>query len=95
MAGSDRFGTAATVAAQVFPASETVFVSNGFGFPDALAGGPAAGAYGGPLLLTAPTALPSATTQQLQRLQPARIFVLGGTSVVSNSVITQMNGLFP
>ncbi len=95
MAGADRFATAATVAAQAFPVTKTAFVANGLGFPDALAGGPAAGAFDGPLLLATSSAVPTPTRQQLQRLQPARVFVLGGTGVVSNGVITQIQGLFP
>lgn len=95
MAGADRFATAATVAAQAFPAAKTAFVANGLGFPDALAGGPAAGAFDGPLLLVTSSAVPTPTRQQLQRLQPVRVFVLGGTGVVSNGVVTQIQGLFP
>ena len=93
--GADRFATAASVAVSAFPSSESAFVANGLGFPDALAGGPSGGAYGGPLLLVSTTAVPTPTRQQLQRLQPARIFVLGGTGVVSNAVITQIDALFP
>ncbi|MEJ7803181.1 MAG: cell wall-binding repeat-containing protein, partial [Candidatus Limnocylindria bacterium] len=95
MSGSDRWATAADIANRAFPASETAYIANGLGFPDALAGGPAAGAYGGPLLLTTSTSLPPATTQQLQRLGPARVFVLGGTSVVSTPVIDQIRAAFP
>lgn len=95
MSGADRYATAATVATQAFPASETAFVANGLGFPDALAGGPSAGAFGGPLLLVSPTGVPASTAQQLQRLQPARIFVLGGPAVVSSSVVSQIGALFP
>jgi subtilisin family serine protease len=94
-AGADRFGTAATIAQSAFPVSETAFIANGFGFPDALAGGPSAGAFGGPLLLVSSSGVPTPTRQQLQRLQPARIFLLGGTSVVPNAVVTQIQGLFP
>jgi subtilisin family serine protease len=94
-AGADRFATAATVAAQAFPASETAFVASGLGFPDALAGGPAAGAFAGPMLLVSPSTTPTPTRQQLQRLQPARIFVLGGTSAVSETVVNQIRALFP
>ena len=93
--GPDRFATAADVAVNAFPASETAFVANGLDFPDALAGGPSSGAYGGPLLLVSPTGVPLPTRQRLQALQPARIFVLGGTAVVPNGVVTQINALFP
>ena len=94
-AGANRFATASAVAAQAFPTSETAFIANGLGFPDALAGGPSAGAFGGPLLLVSDTAVPTPTAQRLQQLQPARIFVLGGTAVVPNAVVSQIDALFP
>jgi subtilisin family serine protease len=93
--GADRYATAATIAARAFDSAGSVFVASGLGFPDALAGGPSAGAFGGPLLLTAPATLPAASRQQLTRLKPARVFVLGGTSVVSNAVVDQIRRLFP
>ncbi|HUH16892.1 MAG TPA: cell wall-binding repeat-containing protein [Methylomirabilota bacterium] len=94
-AGADRFATAGVVAAQAFPSAGSVFIANGLNFPDALAGGPSAGAFAGPLLLVSSTGVPLATAQQLQRLDPARIFVLGGPAVVEESVITQLESLFP
>jgi putative cell wall-binding protein len=39
-----------------------------------------------PVLLTLPTQLPAPTTAELNRLKPQRIWVLGGTSVISESV---------
>ena len=95
-AGANRFATAATVAANSFgPLAETAFVANGLNFPDALAGGPAGGAYGGPMLLTNPTSLPSETASALVARSPARIFVLGSSAVVSDGVVTQIDALFP
>ena len=93
--GADRFATAAAIATQAFPSAGTAFVASGLGFPDALAGGPSAGASLGPLVLTAPTTLPTPSKQQLLRLKPVRIFVLGGTSVVPESVVNQVRQLFP
>ena len=95
VAGATRYETAAAVGAMAFPAAETAFVANGQNFPDALAGGPSAGAYLGPLLLTTATTAPGATTQKLQQLQPARIFVLGGGAAVSEAVVNQISALFP
>ena len=93
--GADRFATAASIATQAFPSAGTAFVASGLGFPDALAGGPSAGASLGPLLLATPATLPTSTKQQLLRLKPVRIFILGGTSVVSDSVVNQVRQLFP
>jgi len=93
--GADRYATAAAVAGQAFASAGSAYVASGLGFPDALAGGPSAGAALGPLLLTAPATLPTPTRQQLQRLKPVRVFVLGGTSVISNGVVDQIRQLFP
>ncbi|MDQ2673062.1 MAG: S8 family serine peptidase [Chloroflexota bacterium] len=93
--GADRYATAAVIAAKAFPTAATAFVASGLGFPDALAGGPPGGAWLGPLLTTTPSSLPTPSRQQLQRLKPVRIFVLGGTSVISNTVVNQVKALFP
>jgi putative cell wall-binding protein len=87
--GVDRYSTAAKVSAEAFPGgSDVAFVSTGADFPDALAGGPAGGALDAPLLLTGRDALPQSTIDELKRLTPSRIIVLGGDSVVSAAVAT-------
>ena len=79
-AGANRFATAASVSTNSFGSrAQTAFVANGLSFPDALAGGPSGGAFGGPMLLTQSTSLPPATAAELMVRNPARIFVLGGT----------------
>ena len=86
LSGSDRYATAAAISAATFGVAVSVYVASGLDYPDALAGGPAAGAAGVPLLLTKPMSLPSSTAADLGRLQPATIAVLGGTAVVSQEV---------
>lgn len=89
--GADRYSTAATVSAQAFTAgSDVAFVSTGSDFPDALSGGPAGGALGAPLLLTGRDTLPQSTIDELKRLTPKRIIVLGGSGVVSDAVATAL-----
>ncbi len=88
LAGADRYGTAARVSSATFaPGVPVAYVATGASFPDALAGGAAAGRQGGPVLLVAPTSLPGATRTELQRLKPGRIVVLGGTGAVSDGVL--------
>jgi putative cell wall-binding protein len=94
-AGADRYATAVAISEEAFPAAATVFVAAGYTFPDALSGGPAAGAYAGPLLLTRQSSAPDVTKQELSALQPVRIFVLGGTGAISNTVIAEIQALFP
>ncbi len=87
LAGANRFATSAAVSRAHFGAGVPVaYVATGRNFPDALAGGPAAGAQGGPVLLTEPNELPIPTRDELSRLRPQRIVILGGTGAVSASV---------
>jgi len=87
LAGPNRHGTAAAISAAHFkPGVKVAFVATGEGFPDALAGGPAASKLGGPILLTTKDLLLTAAKRELNRLKPERIVVLGDDGVVSASV---------
>jgi len=91
VAGANRYATAADVSSFAFsPGVGTVVIATGENFPDALAGGPAAIVWGGPMLLVQHNAVPTATVAELQRLKPGRIVVLGGTAAVSSSVASQL-----
>jgi putative cell wall-binding protein len=87
--GADRYATSATVSANTFPSGwgRTVYIGSGTDFNSILAGAAAAGWNQGPLLLV-PTngPIPASIAAELTRLQPTRIVVLGGTSVLSDSV---------
>ena len=94
LSGPTRYATAAAVVdAYVDPGVPVAYVATGMGFADALAGGPAAVATGGPLLLVEPDRVPTPTRTTLQRLRPGRIVVLGGSQVVSAAVRTQLEEL--
>lgn len=90
--GADRYATAALVSANHFaPGVPAAYVATGANFPDALAGGPAAARAGAPILLVARNELPAATKNELARLKPGRIVVLGGPSVISDAVLAQLD----
>lgn len=86
-AGADRYATAAAVSRATFPSATTVYLAAGSSFPDALAGAPAAGSVGAPLLLTAKSCAPAATRAEVTRLGATRIVALGGTGVVSDAAL--------
>jgi putative cell wall-binding protein len=93
LAGADRYATAAAISKATFaPGVPVVFVATASNFPDALATVPAAVVGRGPILLTAPTALPGATRNELLRLKPGKIVVVGGTGAVSAAVESQLAG---
>jgi putative cell wall-binding protein len=89
--GADRYATAAMLSARTFAkGAPVVYVASGQNFPDALGGGVAAGHAGAPLLLVTRTGIPAATAQELTRLSPGRIVVLGETTAVAADVATAL-----
>lgn len=85
--GTDRYGTAVAVSQQGFASgANTVYVATGLNYPDALAAAPLAVKDPGPVLLVQKDAIPSLTIAEIQRLNPDRIVVLGGTAAISTSV---------
>ena len=87
LAGPDRYGTAVAVARDAFPdGADEVLLATGASFPDALAGGPLAARLSAPVLLTEPHRLPGDVADELSRLSPRRVTVLGGPSAVSDDV---------
>ncbi|CAN5308805.1 hypothetical protein BH23ACT9_BH23ACT9_07190 [soil metagenome] len=76
-----------------FPTRDFAFVAFGRNWPDAVAAGQMAAHYGVPVLLTNTEELHPETTAELQRLRPSAVFVLGGTAVVSDAVVTQISGM--
>lgn len=95
MAGADRYATAVAISQARFPdpgvGVPVVYVASGVNYPDALAAGPAAIVRGGVLLTTNPTSLPAVVRQELVRLHPQRVVVVGGVNSVSDSVLAQIS----
>ncbi|GAA4154988.1 cell wall-binding repeat-containing protein [Leifsonia shinshuensis] len=98
-AGADRFATSVEVSKASYPAAlsstATLYIANGVSFPDALSGGPAATQGSGPLLLTAPGYLPTSVSDEIKRLKPQHVVVVGGPAVVSEDVVTALKQLSP
>jgi putative cell wall-binding protein len=95
ISGTNRYETAANVAARFPAAGAVAYVASGVDFPDALAAGAAAAGAGAPLLRVDHPRAPPAATAALSRLQPAEVRVLGGASAVSEDVATQLRAIVP
>jgi putative cell wall-binding protein len=93
LSGANRYSTAVDVSKSTFASSQVAFIATGMNFPDALGGGPVAGSIPGPLLLVPGTSVPSDVAAELRRLDPDRVVILGGTSVVSASVKSQIESM--
>ncbi|HUR49558.1 MAG TPA: PQQ-dependent sugar dehydrogenase [Acidimicrobiales bacterium] len=91
LAGADRYGTAAAISESQFqPQPFKAYVATGQSFPDALAAAPAAGWSGGPVLLVTRDQIPQPIADELRRLQPQHIVVVGGTEAISATVEAQL-----
>jgi putative cell wall-binding protein len=89
--GADRYAvSAAVVGAYYGPGVDVLYLASGEKFPDALSISPLAAHQGAPLLLTRPDRLDPAAVEQVQRLAPGRIVVVGGPATVSDSVLTAL-----
>jgi putative cell wall-binding protein len=93
LAGANRWSTGQKVSASTFTpgTSDIVYIAYGYGWPDSVAGTAAAAQAPGPILLLKTYSIPSATRQELARLDPERIMVFGGTAVVADSVVDTLN----
>ncbi|MDO5079792.1 cell wall-binding repeat-containing protein [Buchananella hordeovulneris] len=88
--------TAVALSAQHYsPGVETVVIIGAGAVPDGLAAAPLAVRSGGPVLLATPQGLDQWTVQELQRLQPKRIVILGGTGSVSPQAEAQAQAVAP
>ncbi|MDP2622993.1 MAG: cell wall-binding repeat-containing protein [Actinomycetota bacterium] len=69
---------------------DVVYIATGENYPDALAAGPATGGEG-PILLVTQNSIPQPTIDELIRLNPKTIFIVGGEAVISAAVEAQLD----
>jgi putative cell wall-binding protein len=84
--GSNRFDTSLLINQFAHPLiAGEVFITYGFNFPDALAGGVLAGVVDGPLYISNTACVESPIVEHILDLGPSKVTVLGGTSLLSNN----------
>ena len=94
LGGNSRFDTAVAISQAHFaPGVGTVYVATGRNFPDALAAAAVAGRDGHPILLVDTDSAPDPVLNELARLAPGRIVVVGGAGVVSENVVQQLRSV--
>ncbi|MCJ1674461.1 cell wall-binding repeat-containing protein [Rathayibacter sp. VKM Ac-2929] len=93
LAGSDRQGTAVEISKATFaPGVPVTYVATGGKFPDALAAAPAAATQGGPLLLVDRDTMSQSVRDELSRLRPAKIVVVGSALSVGDGLLNELRG---
>ncbi|PPI43728.1 cell wall-binding repeat-containing protein [Rathayibacter tritici] len=96
LAGTDRQGTAVEISKAVYGANvPVVYVATGANFPDALSAAPAAAKQGGPLLLVDRDSMSQPVRDELARLKPAKIVVVGSSLSVGDGLLNQLRSFSP
>lgn len=94
LSGSNRIATSIAISQKYFDATtNTVYIANGWRYADALTAGPAAARDEAPLLLTEPHTLSAPMMDEIRRLSPKNIKIVGGSDVVSTEVENQLKGM--
>ncbi|ENY8473995.1 cell wall-binding protein Cwp10 [Clostridioides difficile] len=87
--GTDRFETAIKISQSGWTKSDTVVIVNGEdkSMVDGLTATPLASVKNSPILLSSNEKLPQKTVEELKRLNPSKVIVIGGNNSMPNSVV--------
>ncbi|ENY8570734.1 cell wall-binding protein Cwp10 [Clostridioides difficile] len=87
--GADRFETAIKISQSGWTKSDTVVIVNGEdkSMVDGLTATPLASIKNSPILLSSNEKLPQKTVEELKRLNPSKVVVIGGNNSMPNSVV--------
>lgn len=91
--GENRFETSAKISQESYDQAETVFITDAFGFADALAGVPLAYQKQAPILLAQGKKLRQETINEIKRLGASEAIILGGENAVSESIEKELKNL--
>ena len=83
--GSDRYDTAAKISKKGWDASSTVVIANGLNEIEGIVANPLASVYNAPVLLTDKNKVSSYTINELKRLKPSNIIIIGGKNSIGES----------
>ena len=85
--GSDRYETSAKISRRTFPHKiEKIVLASGENFADSLVAGSLANKENAPVLLTQKDNLPQVIKDEINRLSPSQIIIVGGEKSVSKAV---------
>lgn len=93
LAGETRFHTAVEVSQAGWDSADTVILANGHEFADALTGVPLAHQLNAPILPVQSHILEPVVIEEIERLNPEDIIILGGPAAVEDSVETTLNNM--
>lgn len=93
LVGDDRYKTAVKVSNEGWNNASDVVIVNSNSIVDALSATPFAHLENAPILLTEANKLNSETKKEISRLKARNVYIIGGGSVVSDSVINELKSM--
>ncbi len=93
LSGESRIDTMSAISNAGFESSDTVIVASAGNFPDALSATALAGYYQCPILLTNTDSLDLQTATEITRLKASNVIVVGGEAGVSQTAMSQIEGV--
>jgi uncharacterized protein YkwD/putative cell wall-binding protein len=96
VAGSTRISGAVDVSKRAYPGgADVVYVATAWNFPDAISASAAATHEGGPLLLSDTASVPDIVVDEVERLNPRSIVIVGGANSLSEAVRARLAAIAP
>ncbi|EQF27460.1 cell wall binding repeat 2 family protein, partial [Clostridioides difficile CD160] len=93
LTGQERYETAVKISQDGWKNADEIVVVNDSSIADALSATPFAKAKNAPILLTGKDKLNDKTKAEIQRLKAKKIYLIGGTSVLSTNIEKQIKDL--
>ena len=92
--GNTRYETSVEVSKAGWSGgADTVLIVNGYANADGITATPLASAYNGPILLAEQNNLTPATISEIKRLNPSKVILIGGTTVLSDGLVSKIKSI--
>lgn len=90
--GNNRYDTAVKISQETFKdGADSVVLVNGSSYSDGLSSGPLASVTNSSTLLTGKDKLPNETKNELIRLKPSKVYIIGGENAIQKSVLNEIS----
>lgn len=91
--GDTRYSTAVKISNRGWNNSDNVVIVNSSAMADAISATPFAKSKNAPILLTESNKLNDETKKEISRLKAKNVYVIGGSSVISDNVVSQLKSM--
>lgn len=94
LVGSDRYDTSVKISKELYPSGTTnVILAIGTSNVDGIVTVPLAEKLSAPILLVQKDKIPAGVKNEIVRLKPKNVYIIGGSDVISSKVVTELNNI--